>query len=103
MNEDFTKKKKEISTMKDLLEKVTPGQWRTICDIGHYDSLSSIIAGDTLQKRPPHHRLQIEVGGYAGFIEQESNTKFIALARDLIPFLIEYFEKNEASFDKDSK
>lgn len=58
----------------------TPGPWMAERDPCHYDTLSSIRAGDGA--------LCIEVGGKASPPEQEANTLLAAAAPDLLTQLI---------------
>lgn len=52
----------------------TPAPWTAERDPCHFDTFSSIRAGDGV--------LRIEVGGKAGLAEQEANTRLIASAPD---------------------
>jgi hypothetical protein len=62
-----------------LLDGVTPGPWRVTTDPCHYDTASDVQSADGV--------LFASVGGTARWKEQESNTRFIAAARELVPAL----------------
>lgn len=63
--------------------KHTPGPWLAACDPMHYDTLSTVVAGEMRAKRPDQ-RMIVQVGGFAGPAEQEANTRLIAAAPELL-------------------
>lgn len=65
----------------------TPGPWVAERDPDHYDTLSTVTAGD-VRAKPPINRLCIQVGGFAGPVEQEANARLISAAPDLLAALI---------------
>lgn len=72
----------------------TPSPWLAVRDPGHFHSLSTVAAGDRaeINKR---HRMQVEVGGWAGPAEQEANTRLIAAAPKLLAALRSLLEDVE--------
>ena len=55
----------------------TPGTWRTERDRCHFDTLSTVMAGD-------RGRLIVQIGGKSTVAEQEANARLIAAAPDLL-------------------
>ena len=60
--------------------KPTPGPWVAETDPGHYDTLSNVVAGATDSSKQPNRQMSVSVGGFAGWREQEANTRLIAAA-----------------------
>ena len=61
--------------------KHTPGQWRTERDRCHFDTLSTVMAGD-------RGRLIVQIGGKSTVAEQEANARLIAAAPELLAALV---------------
>jgi hypothetical protein len=68
------------------MSKHTPGPWDLESDPCHFDTLSSIVGGAG-RLTPPRRQLMVEVGGHAGYAEQEANARLIAAAPDLLEAL----------------
>lgn len=66
--------------------KHTPGPWGISSDPCHYDTLSTVTAGDE-RKVQPDRQMIVQVGGFAGVPEQEANARLIAAAPDLLAAL----------------
>ena len=62
-----------------LGDKHTPGPWTAERDPSHYDTLSSVTSDNGV--------LRVQVGGWAGTIRQEADTRLIAAAPDLLAAL----------------
>ena len=65
----------------------TPGPWTARRDPCHFDTLSDVIGGEYDALRKPFQRLHVSVGGFASTAEQESNTRLIAAAPELLAAL----------------
>lgn len=67
----------------------TPGPWTLKSDPFHFDTLSSIVGGETKGEsmRFPSHELHVEIGGFADFKRQEANARLIAAAPELLDAL----------------
>jgi hypothetical protein len=68
------------------MSKHTPGPWKLEHDELHYGSLSTVVAGKKSNKFPGYQML-VDVGGFAGVDEQESNARLIASAPELLEVL----------------
>lgn len=62
----------------------TPGPWMIEADPCHYDTLSTVVGGESQQRKSRIWRqVHVEVGGFAEVAEQEANARLIAAAPDL--------------------
>ena len=95
----------------------TPGPWMIEADPCHYDTLSTVVGGESQQRKSRIWRqVHVEVGGFAEVAEQEANARLIAAAPDLyealsdVEFLfarpgensVERFERLAEAFYRDT-
>lgn len=67
------------------MSKHTPGPWQVVADPLHYDTLTTVIAGDKgINLREPPYELYVQVGGWADVERLGANTRLIAAAPDLL-------------------
>jgi hypothetical protein len=85
--------------LRAALEGVTPGPWTAERDPIHFDTLSTVTAGETGQ-RFPGQRMIVQVGGFAAMGEQEANTAFIALSHEAVPALLDALERQAAEIER---
>ena len=76
----------------------TPGPWNISSDPWHYDTLSTVTAGDK-RKVQPDRQMIVQVGGFADWREQEANTRLISAAPDLLRLLGLMFDAYENGTD----
>lgn len=66
--------------LEKLLAEVTPGPWAPHRDPCHFDTLSDVRGGSKREAQGISSQLMVSVGGFAGWKEQEANTRLIAMA-----------------------
>jgi len=71
----------DLDKLRALAEAATQGEWEAQRDPCHYDSLSTVVAGDNLPKNGIMREMMVQVGGHAGLDEQQANTAYIAAAQ----------------------
>jgi len=64
----------------------TPGPWKAVADPFHFATLSTVVGGGHAEKGLQRAMI-VQVGGYAGWQEQEANARLIAAAPDLLAAL----------------
>lgn len=62
----------------------TPGPWSLEADRMHFDTLSTVVAGERRKSKGIDQQMIVQVGGWAGWKEQEANARLIAAAPDLL-------------------
>lgn len=66
------------------MNKHTPGPWTAVSDPLHFNSLTTIIAGNVSGGIP---QVRIDVGGKSDIAELEANARLIAAAPNLLEAL----------------
>jgi hypothetical protein len=74
--------------------KHTLGPWTAERDPSHFDTLSTVTAGEK-GRRFPGQQMIVQVGGFAETEEQEANARLIASAPDLLEALLAAEDKHQ--------